>query len=235
MRIATHQAINRVSIDMDGNLREQSRKCLLMPYTKSVASSVLAALDLVGAPLHQMGNSEKELRILCIGFGGGSVPAFLADMIPHCLVDVVELEPAVLEAADSMGFEPHPRIRLHLADGANFVSEAVRNTEGPLVLHILTLSLDVFCCPSVRHLVRLLKLEFCWLQSAWGFCRPEWPCMPRSDRHSKLRVRNFSPEICAMGHMMHWSSTHTMWRAMCHLPSHLQAPASQMNPGIEKT
>ena len=102
-----------------------------MPYTKSVASSVLAALELVGAPvrLNQIGDAhtrqDSELRILCIGFGGGSVPAFLVEMLPHCKVDVVELEPMVLNAAESMGFQPHPRIQLHLNDGANFANEAV--------------------------------------------------------------------------------------------------------------
>ena len=102
-----------------------------MPYTKSVASSVLAALELVAeraAPTDE----EPELRILCIGFGGGSVPAFLAEMLPHCRVDVVELEPAVLEAAEPMGFAPHPRINVYLDDGAKFVHQAVHSTGGPL-------------------------------------------------------------------------------------------------------
>ena len=40
---------------------------------------------------------QEQLRILCIGLGGGSVPSFIAEGLPHCQVDVVELEPAVTE------------------------------------------------------------------------------------------------------------------------------------------
>ena len=63
--------------------------------------------------------TQDTLRILCIGLGGGSVPCrsyvlwdlyasgclmwvdcqlrtFYAESLPHCQVDVVELEPAVL-------------------------------------------------------------------------------------------------------------------------------------------
>ena len=123
------QAINRISVDTNGEQREHNRNCLLMPYTKSLASSVLTALELVGAPVCQS-QTGGSLRILCIGFGGGSVPAFLVEIIPHCWVDVVELEPTVLDAADAMGFQSHPRITLHLQDGASFASEAVKNMEG---------------------------------------------------------------------------------------------------------
>ena len=135
LALSPSEAINRVSIDEFGNQRQHLRNCLLMPYTKSVASSVLAALELVleRAPLTDDSEKEEpELRILCVGFGGGSVPAFFTEMLPDCRVDVVELEPAVLDAAESMGFVPHPRINVYLDDGAKFVHQAVHSTDGPL-------------------------------------------------------------------------------------------------------
>ena len=135
LALSPSEAINRVSIDEFGNQRQHNRNCLLMPYTKSVASSVLAALELVleRAPLTDDSEKEEpELRILCVGFGGGSVPAFFTEMLPDCRVDVVELEPAVLDAAESMGFVPHPRINVYLDDGAKFVHQAVHSTDGPL-------------------------------------------------------------------------------------------------------
>ena len=100
-----------------------------MPYTKSIVSAVLTVLVMVGAPFDES-TEARPLKILCIGLGGGSVPSFLAEMLPNCLVDTVELEPAVIEASKAMGFERGDRIRLWQQDGATFAYNAARgNTD----------------------------------------------------------------------------------------------------------
>jgi len=65
---------------------------LPLEYTKYLAAVALAAL---GA----LGRTDGPLRLLCIGLGGGSLPAFLAAALPACRVDVVESERVVVEAA----------------------------------------------------------------------------------------------------------------------------------------
>ena len=51
--------------------------------------------------------AAQQLRALCIGVGGGSLPLFLAHHFPGLRVDAVELDPAVLAAASqAMGFQP---------------------------------------------------------------------------------------------------------------------------------
>ncbi|CAK9048503.1 unnamed protein product [Durusdinium trenchii] len=117
------QAINKVCIDTDAKT-EQCRNCLLMPYTKSIVSAVMSVLVMVGAPVFESAE-ERPLKVLCIGLGGGSIPSFLVDMLPGCLVDVVEVEPAVIESLEAMGFQPDDHIRLWLEDGAQFVCRAV--------------------------------------------------------------------------------------------------------------
>ncbi|XP_044295229.1 eEF1A lysine and N-terminal methyltransferase isoform X1 [Varanus komodoensis] len=63
------------------------------------------------------------IRVLVIGLGGGSLPLFLHDYLPQCRVDVVELDPAMLEVARRwFGFLPEDRLRVHIADGLAYVA-----------------------------------------------------------------------------------------------------------------
>ena len=110
----------------------QCRNCLLMPYTKSIVSAVLTGLVMVRAPIFEesLDTSSRELRILCVGFGGGSIPSFLAEMLPKCRVDVVELEPAVIQASTDLGFQEDKRIHVTVQDGAVFARNAVESDSG---------------------------------------------------------------------------------------------------------
>lgn len=127
------QAVTKVCIATDGAQQQVRMRsdCLVMTYTKSLVSVVLSTLRALGSlvvreGLVQRGSGAQEpLKFLCIGLGGGSVPMFLADLLPRCEVDVVELEPAVLEAASqSMGFVGNSRTRTVLGDGAEFALRA---------------------------------------------------------------------------------------------------------------
>jgi hypothetical protein len=56
--------------------------------------------------MHQDRMQQQEcLRILCVGLGGGSLPNFLNHHFPGALIDAIELDPIVAEAAHTaMGF-----------------------------------------------------------------------------------------------------------------------------------
>ncbi|OAO99241.1 hypothetical protein AXX17_AT4G15110 [Arabidopsis thaliana] len=48
---------------------------------------------------------DKQMRVLCIGHGGGSLPLFIAKHILGAVVDIVELDPLVIsESVRAMGF-----------------------------------------------------------------------------------------------------------------------------------
>eukprot|EP00930_Biecheleria_cincta_P046529 TRINITY_DN32095_c0_g1_i1.p1 TRINITY_DN32095_c0_g1~~TRINITY_DN32095_c0_g1_i1.p1 ORF type:complete len:408 (-),score=71.70 TRINITY_DN32095_c0_g1_i1:23-1246(-) len=105
-------------------------RALSLPYNQSLVSVVLAALASLGVPVVRAASLPGRgdaplLRFLCIGLGGGSVPTFFADALPGCSVDVVEMEPAVLSAAEeAMGFKQNSRLEVFLGDGAEFALKA---------------------------------------------------------------------------------------------------------------
>jgi len=108
-----------LSVDKEVRLRPDA---LPLGYTKTLATIVLSTLAMLRLPI--LARQEESLRILCIGLGGGSVPSFIANALPHCQVDVAELEAPVLEAAtEALGFHERPNLRVVLADGARYAAE----------------------------------------------------------------------------------------------------------------
>ena len=61
-------------------------------------------------------------KVLIVGLGGGTLPAFLRKRMPEADIDVVELDPAVLAVAKShFGFHEDERLHAHLGDGRRFI------------------------------------------------------------------------------------------------------------------
>lgn len=61
-------------------------------------------------------------RILIIGLGGGVIPRQLRNYLPDAVIDIVDIDPDVLEAAMRFFFfTPDKRMRVHLSDGRLFV------------------------------------------------------------------------------------------------------------------
>lgn len=64
-------------------------------------------------------------RILIIGLGGGTIPSFLHKHYPAATIDVVEIDPEVIDTAQRFfGLPVDARLRAHAADGRKFVEEA---------------------------------------------------------------------------------------------------------------
>jgi len=131
------QSITQVCIAPPGSVAPRVRlrgEVLRLEYTQSFVAVVLAALKVLGAPVLPVANGTRQetIRILCIGLGGGSMPAFFEQALPHCEVDVAENEPAVLQAAlEGMGLVQGPRLRVAVEDGAAFaLAAAGRSAEG---------------------------------------------------------------------------------------------------------
>lgn len=112
---------------------------LALPYT-TVLPLCLAFVD---APRHA----------LIVGLGGGALPMFLHQRLPHLAIDVVELDPGVLEVAcEFFGFEEAPGLRVWIEDGRDFI-------EGHTGRYDLVI-LDGFDAESIpRHLRTLEFLE----------------------------------------------------------------------------
>lgn len=81
---------------------------LVLEYTKA------AMVGLAFAP--------SPARVLVIGLGGGTMPAFLHHHFPGATIDAVEIDPEVLQVARRFfEFREDERLRAHIDDGRRFV------------------------------------------------------------------------------------------------------------------
>ncbi|QRK09642.1 fused MFS/spermidine synthase [Archangium violaceum] len=106
---------------------------LELPYTRVA----MVGLAFVPAPR----------RILVVGLGGGAMPMFLRALLPEAHIDVVDIDPDVVEVARRyFGFQEDPALRAHVADGRRFIE-----SPGPAYDLIL---LDAYGARSIpKHLV----------------------------------------------------------------------------------
>lgn len=75
-------------------------------------------------------------RILVIGLGCGVLPRSLSQLLPNAEIDIVELDPSVVESAKAFfGFKKSENMRVHLSDGRIFVKrEALKRRVYDLVV-----------------------------------------------------------------------------------------------------
>jgi len=78
----------------------------------SYARTVLTGLALSG----------KSQRMLVLGLGGGSLPMFLHKNFPQAIIDIAEIDPAVVAVAKKFfDVREDERLRIHLGDARSFV------------------------------------------------------------------------------------------------------------------
>ncbi|KAL7098956.1 hypothetical protein ACP275_09G051700 [Erythranthe tilingii] len=109
-------------------------------HTHSIAGLVLFSLY---SQLHcQTGGLVK---IVVIGLGAGLLPMFMRNCLPSLHIEVVEIDPVVLNVArDYFGFREDEHLKVHIADAMKFVSnKATSKAEGKDSLKIDVLIVDV--------------------------------------------------------------------------------------------
>jgi spermidine synthase len=68
---------------------------------------------------------DRPRSALVIGLGGGSLASFLHHAYPEMKIDVVDIDPVVVEAARShFGFKEDARLKAHVADGRQFIEQS---------------------------------------------------------------------------------------------------------------
>jgi spermidine synthase len=97
---------------------------------------------------------EGPGRVLVVGLGGGTIPMFLRKHYPQAAIDVVDIDPEVVQVARKFfGFREDSRMRAHTADGRRFI-EQVRQPYDIVFL-------DAFGPDSIpRHLATVEFLQF---------------------------------------------------------------------------
>ena len=67
---------------------------------------------------------KKPQRVLIVGLGGGTIPSFLHKHYPNMTIDVVDIDPDVLDVAKRFfGFRETPTMHAYVADGRRFIEE----------------------------------------------------------------------------------------------------------------
>ena len=63
-------------------------------------------------------------RVLVVGLGGGTIPSFLHKHYPQTQIDVVDIDPVVVEVAKQFfGFSEDATLKAHVQDGRQFIEE----------------------------------------------------------------------------------------------------------------
>ena len=87
---------------------------------------------------------EEPKRVLIVGLGGGTIPSFLHKHYPKAAIDVVDIDPDVVEVAKKyFGFREDATMRAHVADGRRFI-EQCRNRYDLIFL-------DAFSAESIPY------------------------------------------------------------------------------------
>ncbi|XP_029002607.1 eEF1A lysine and N-terminal methyltransferase [Betta splendens] len=81
---------------------------------------MVAGLAMLGVGMPK--NKDKPVSVLLIGLGGGGLPQFLRDFVPEVMIEVVELDPVVLDVAKEwFGFRPDDQLCVTLGDGLEHI------------------------------------------------------------------------------------------------------------------
>jgi spermidine synthase len=68
---------------------------------------------------------EDPKRVLIVGLGGGTIPGFLHKHFPKMQIDVVDIDPVVVEAAKGyFGFREDATMRAYVEDGRQFIARS---------------------------------------------------------------------------------------------------------------
>jgi spermidine synthase len=80
-------------------------------------------LEYIRYALLGLAHHGRPARVLMVGLGGGTFSTVVHRALPEVIIDVVEIDPVVVEAARTyFGVRPDHRYRIHLADAATFMA-----------------------------------------------------------------------------------------------------------------
>ncbi|XP_029939371.1 eEF1A lysine and N-terminal methyltransferase [Salarias fasciatus] len=160
---------------------------------------MVASLAMLGIGTPQ--NKDIPVSVLLVGLGGGGLPQFLRDFVPNTTVEVVELDPAVLEVAKQwFGFQPDHRLTVTVGDGLDRISALEK--EGGILFDSIMFDVDNkdstlgMSCPPAAF------VETPMLQKVWRLLTPRGvfmlnlACRDSTLRNSVLeRVRGVFPTV----------------------------------------
>ena len=99
--------------------RNGPRQSVVKPGDPDYLELPYARTALVGLAL-----ADEPRRALIIGLGGGTLPMILRKHYPEAAIDVVDIDPQVVDAAQKFfGFREDASLHVHIADGRKFIEQ----------------------------------------------------------------------------------------------------------------
>ncbi|PON31454.1 Methyltransferase type [Parasponia andersonii] len=117
-----------------GTQRGSGEPCnQLKVYHGYLASSyhtgILSGFMLISSYMESVAASNKSAKAVIVGLGAGLLPMFLNGCMPFLHIEVVELDPMVLNLARVyFGFTEQEHLQVHIADGVQFIREITSST-----------------------------------------------------------------------------------------------------------
>uniref|UniRef100_UPI003AB0A47F eEF1A lysine and N-terminal methyltransferase isoform X1 n=1 Tax=Centroberyx gerrardi TaxID=166262 RepID=UPI003AB0A47F len=164
---------------------------------------MVAGLAMLGVGAPQ--NKDVPVSVLLVGLGGGGLPQFLRDFVPAATVEVVELDPVVLEVAKEwFGFRPDDHLIVTLGDGLERICALEK--EGGRLFDVIMFDVDSkdttvgMSCPPPGFVETSLLQKVCSLLTPRGVFMLNLVCRDSVLRKSVLeRVRGVFPCVLSRG------------------------------------
>ncbi|XP_069006047.1 eEF1A lysine and N-terminal methyltransferase isoform X1 [Embiotoca jacksoni] len=150
---------------------------------------MVAGLAMLGVGKPQ--NKDVPVSVLLVGLGGGGLPQFLRDFVPHVTVEVVELDPSVLEVAKKwFGFQPDDRLTVTIGDGLDRICALEK--EGGHLFDAIMFDVDNkdstlgMSCPPAAFVETPILQKLCNLLTPRGLFMLNLACRDSALRKSVL-------------------------------------------------
>lgn len=109
------QGIRRLYFERDGAVQSAIKPGAPLELELAYSRAAMLALALVPQPR----------RVLIVGLGGGAMPMFLRALFPTLEIEVVDIDPKVIEVARRyFGFREDAHLKAFVADGRAFVEKS---------------------------------------------------------------------------------------------------------------
>lgn len=108
----------------------RARQSAVYPGRPLHLESAYTRVAMIGPALTPPGS-----RILFVGLGGGAMPMFTRKVRPSAHIEVVEIDPAIVDVArEWFGFQPDDRLVVHVDDGRSYIERSPPGTYDLIVL-----------------------------------------------------------------------------------------------------
>uniref|UniRef100_A0A3Q3EWG8 eEF1A lysine and N-terminal methyltransferase n=1 Tax=Labrus bergylta TaxID=56723 RepID=A0A3Q3EWG8_9LABR len=121
--------------------KKKNKKKVKQTVAPSCTSSLLVDSGFLCYEIASNVPLDGPVSVLLVGLGGGGLPQFLRDFVPNVCVEVVELDPVVLEVAKEwFGFRPDDRLTVTLGDGLERITAL--QEEGAHLFDVIMFDVD---------------------------------------------------------------------------------------------